>query len=97
MIIRIQGPCGIKRCEVRVPLRTFVPSQAQFGILLRTLQLTPFQSQVEPAQTMSDLVPLYVTQLSDGAQSVHFFRDPAMSTPVPSKSFQELGCKNGEM
>ncbi len=49
MIIRIQGPCGIKRCEVRCP--AFAISQSHFGILLRAQQLTLFQSRSNPPKT----------------------------------------------
>jgi hypothetical protein len=53
--------------------------------------------QVESGQSIADLVPLYITQLSDGSQSVNIFVDAAMSTPLSSKTFQELGCKHGDM
>jgi hypothetical protein len=55
--------------------------------------------QVEAGQSTADLVPLYFSQvlLPDGPQSVNIFVDAAMSTPLPSKSFQELGLKHGAM
>jgi hypothetical protein len=53
---------------------------------------------VEAGQSTADLIPLYFSQiLPHGSQSVIIFVDAAMSTPLPSKSFQELGLKHGAM
>jgi hypothetical protein len=94
MIIRIQGPCGIKRCEVRALWRWHV---AGFKLWNELCIARMMCLQVEPKQSLSDLLPLYVTQLSDGAQSVNIFRDAAMTAPVAAGSFEELGCKHGDM
>ena len=59
--------------------------------------LAGYSSQVEPGQSLTELVPLYISQVADGTLSVNMFLDAAMSTPVPSKSFQEVGCKHGDM
>ncbi len=55
--------------------------------------------QVEAGQSTADLVPLYSSQVSssDGSQNVDIFVDAALSTPLPSKSFQEVGLKHGDM